>query len=328
MKTGPTVDHDTYLGGSDMAAVLGVSLYDTPLAVWAQKTGRIASEGRLDEASQLKADLGNHLERPVIELFRQRVGATVIEYPGTLIHPELHFLGATPDGIRDGKRGVQCKVVGARQMYRWGDVQDGPEGVPNEVVIQVHWEAFAIRAKLGKKFEVADVPALLGTDLKNYEVPIDWEMCEMMQVAALQFWRDNVEANVMPLVTEDDDISAIYPRPKRDELEEPTTKLVTLAQEYDFARAEEKTAKNAKKLAANRLQAEIGEAMGYQGEGVKATWKAKPGNTSWKDVAAKYRDLIVRAQTQTGTFLDGIEAGCRAKDSRTLDVRLDEEKYR
>ncbi len=328
MKTGPTVDHDTYLGGSDMAAVLGVSLYDTPLAVWAQKTGRIATEGRLDEESQLKADLGNHLERPVLELFRRRVGATVIEYPGTLIHPEFSFLGATPDGIRDGKRGVQCKVVGMRQWSRWGDVEDGPEGVPNEVVIQVHWEAWAIRAHLGHKFEVADVPALLGTDLKNYEVPIDWEMCEMMETSALQFWRDNVEADVMPLVTEDDDIAAIFLRPKREDLLQPDENVVCLVREYDFARDEEKRASSAKRLAANRLQAEIGHGTGFMGDGVKATWAEQQGNVSWKDVAAKYRHELVTEAGYKGKELNEIEEACRGKGRRSLDVRLHEEKYR
>lgn len=328
---GPTVDHADYIGGADIGALVPgdepgryVNPYKTPLSVWAEKTRRHAFEGNE------RSEVGNAIERPVVELlYAPRVDAQV-EYPGTLISTRLPCVGATPDGIRDRRRDVQCKIVGYRQSHRWGDEIDGPEGVPGEVVLQVHLEAWAVRDVLDLRLDVADVPALFGTELKIYEVPIDWALAADLADLARDFWVTHVEPDLMPEVVAEDGptLAAMFPRVKHPKLLPPPPEVVALARLYDLERAEIGAATKRRNAIAAQIKAEVGDRLGFEGEGVRVKWyrKGSGDRTDWQALALELRRVALAAGVEPSE-IDALVARHQEQTARELDVRTSQERY-
>jgi predicted phage-related endonuclease len=320
VPTGPTRDHATYVGGSDAPALVNESRFKTQLAVWGEKTGRFKFAGN-DQT-----ELGDHFERPALELYARRRDRDLI-YPGTLSHPEIAHIAATPDAIADGKRGVQCKIVGFHMSWDWGAEEDGPDGVPRDVVVQVQYEAALARRSLGKVFEVSDVVAVVGTDLRVFEVPIDIELGDQLIEIADAWWLEHVVGDEMPIVTERDleSLRELYPRVRDEKVQLATDALVDLALEYDLFRENESAARKSKQRTAAKLIAAIKDGGGFAApsQGIKVTFDEKAGSTSWKDVARHFRHHAALAGVSEA-LLDEIERDCKGEPGRVLNVRVKE----
>jgi putative phage-type endonuclease len=321
VPTGPTRDHNGYVGGSDIAALVGASPYKSALDLWAEKTGRVPGFTG-NEATEV----GDHLERPVLVLYARRYGIRELTYPGTLTHPLYPHIAATPDAIA-GDRSVQCKVVGVRQAHRWGDVHEGAEGLPPEVLCQVTYERAMVRRTLGIDGAGVDVVALIGTDLRVYRFDTDAAFGDDLITIADVFWQRNVLGGAMPEVIESgnmDVLRALFPRVRAGSAVQPvTTEVEELARAYDAARKRETEAADEKKAAGAKLVALVKDGAGFVSpeRGIKVTWPEKAGSTSWKEVAARYRDAAVRMGAK-GADLDAIEAACKGEPTRTIDVRV------
>lgn len=282
-----TVDRKSYLGGSEIAAVVGLSPWKTALDVWARKVVGV------DDVTSPAAEVGIVLEPAVAELYRIRHGADDMRILGTCIDPSEPWIGATPDRVRDCGINVQIKVVGIWQASRWGSPDDGPEAVPAEVLCQVAWEAHAIERATGRRIDVSHVPALIGTDLRVFEVPTDRTMIAMLLDAARAFWTDHVLTGCPPEITAEmgesarELVSVLYPKETRN-IVDASDEIVRLAIAYDDARAACDAADKRKGAAAAALCAALGEHEGAVTEdgSVRVAWKTKASaGTDWKAVA-------------------------------------------
>lgn len=282
-----TADRRTYLGGSEIAAVVGLSPYATALDVWARKALGITSD------AGPAAEVGIVLEPAVVELYRIRHRAEDLRVLGTCIDPKEPWIGATPDRVRDCNINVQVKVVGLFQSNRWGSPEDGAAGVPAEVLCQVAWECNAIERATGRRIDMSHVVALIGTDLRVFEVPTDREMIAMLLDAARAFWTDHVLPSRPPEVTAEnadsarDLVSVIYPNAKLP-IVSASDEVIRLALAYDDAREACDKANDHKSACAAQLCAAIGENEGAVSDdgAVRVTWKNKASaGTDWKGVA-------------------------------------------
>ena len=104
-----TIDRTSYLGGSEIAAVVGLSPYRTSLDVWARKV--LNHEQDAGPA----AEAGLVMEAGILELYARRAKATDLRILGTCIDPNETWIGATPDRVRDCGINVQAKLVGIWQ---------------------------------------------------------------------------------------------------------------------------------------------------------------------------------------------------------------------
>jgi putative phage-type endonuclease len=174
-----------YLGGSDAAAVLGLSRWETPLSVWARKTGQY----KPPERDELFLTLGNRLEEVVAELFTQRTGKKVQRANETRFHPKHPFLGANIDRkVLSEDAILECKTANAWKAKEW----EGEE-IPREYILQVVHYLAVTGAKKGY------LAVLIGNqDFKIKEIERDEKVIADLVRKEVNFWQTFVVPNVMP----------------------------------------------------------------------------------------------------------------------------------
>lgn len=189
------------IGGSDAAAVLGLSKWKTPLQVYLDK------RGEAQEIPDNEAMLWGRALEPVIrQQYAERTGRAVLMPDGILRHPSHGFMLANLDGMTEDRRVVEIKT--ARTAQAWGE--PGSDEVPQDYLLQVqHYMAVT-------GFEVADIAVLIGgSDFRLYEVPADRELQEMLIDAEAAFWR-NVEQGIPPEPVSYADMQARFGRNSRE----------------------------------------------------------------------------------------------------------------
>lgn len=187
----------TGIGGSDAAAVLGISKWRTPLSVWLDKTGQADDAG---ESEPMR--WGTLLEPVIKQEYAERTGREVIA-PGFLRHPRHEFMVANVDGLVRGEPRV-VEVKTARTAEGWGE--PGSDQVPEDYLIQVqHYMAVT-------ELPVADIAVLIGgSDFRIYTVASDAELQGMIVSAEAAFWR-SVMDRIAPAPVSYADAQALYGR--------------------------------------------------------------------------------------------------------------------
>lgn len=184
------------VGGSDVAAILGLSKWRTPLSVWLDKTGQAESSQETDAMRW-----GTLLEPVIRQEYAERTGREVIS-PGFLRHPRLDYMVANVDGISRDNRVVEIKT--ARTADGWGE--PGSDQVPEDYLLQVqHYMAVT-------ELPVTDIAVLIGgSDFRIYTVEADAELHDMLAGVEGAFW-DTVIARTPPAPVSFADAVAMYGR--------------------------------------------------------------------------------------------------------------------
>ncbi|MEU6628348.1 YqaJ viral recombinase family protein [Streptomyces parvus] len=120
------------IGGSDVAAILGLDKYRGPRHVFEDKHGRPTFKG--SEA----AEIGTEIEGFIAGLFSKRSGVPIAMPPGTLVHAEHDWARVNVDRYTCDADGavtglLECKNRSAYQLDDW------EEGVPDAPALQTHW---------------------------------------------------------------------------------------------------------------------------------------------------------------------------------------------
>ena len=169
----------TGVGGSDAAAVLGISPWATPYDVYLQKLGQAPPP-----AGNEPMLWGTLLEPVIRDEYARRTGRAVETLP-MLRHPTLEFMIAHLDGqIRrtdaaDAKRILEIKT--ARTSHGWGE--PGTDEIPLQYLLQVHHYLVVSGA------QIADLAVLIGgQDFRLYEVHADADIARELVAAEYAFW--------------------------------------------------------------------------------------------------------------------------------------------
>lgn len=97
------------IGGSDAGAILGLSQYNSPYALWAEKTGKYIPEDITDKES---VRLGNDLEQYVADRFMEATGKKVRRCNNIITNPDMPFAHANVDRLVVGEdAGLECKTT-------------------------------------------------------------------------------------------------------------------------------------------------------------------------------------------------------------------------
>lgn len=242
-----TIDRATWLaerrkglGGSDVAAILGLSKYKTPYQLWLDKTGR-----ETDDSSGEAAYWGNALEDIVAKEFAKRNGVKVQRVNDLIKHPTLDFAFANIDRavinpaisgnvrIKDGRlttdQILECKTANQFLQNQWGD---DAESIPDYYLTQCQWYLGNTQA------DICHLAVLIGGQkFKQYQIQRDDELISILHDEAKTFWHDFVLADNPPDPTTIDDCLHRWARHTDGKVIDADQSLIELITEYKEMKA-------------------------------------------------------------------------------------------
>lgn len=263
------VTRNTFIGGSDAAAVLGLSRWKTPLQVWAEKTGQLPRE----EGDSLPQELGKMVEPIICDLFTKRTGKRISQRNEKFIHPTIPFLACEIDGRIDGENAfLEAKMASGWKAKEWAG-----EDIPQEYIIQCMHDlavtgmqraylAVLIGGNQDYKIKIIERDPVLIADLVRKEV---------------SFWNTFVVPKVMPTTITKNDADVLYSLfPIQDagseiELTDAANQLIESRQALlqDKARVEDLLDKTDNEIKALLRDKETGRTAQWV-----VTWKAQQTN--------------------------------------------------
>lgn len=209
-------DHDRskVIGGSDIAAVLGLSPWKTPLDLYHDKRNP-----RLEGPPKAVFKRGIRWEGAVAEMLVERLeqeGHTVEIVSGNrrYLDAEQPFFASEIDfEIRlDGAREItncELKTVHPFKSKEWG--QSGTDTLPVHYTAQLMMGLGVTRRRNGM------LAALFGADeLRVYPVQADNDVITAIRQRAVAFWTDHVLAGVAPEPTTLEDLSKLFDKDNPD----------------------------------------------------------------------------------------------------------------
>lgn len=120
---GPKGDIEYTVGGSDVAAIFGVSPWTTPLELWLVKKGRMKPSKKMN---QDQLDMGHMLEPIAAEWYARKSGNHVYQDTGLYQHADHPYALANFDRrynrASDGESGIlECKSCTYHKADHWAD---------------------------------------------------------------------------------------------------------------------------------------------------------------------------------------------------------------
>jgi putative phage-type endonuclease len=187
------------IGGSDVAAILGMDRYRGPLHVYQDKRGELVE--RRNPRLERAARRGHRLEGLVAELFSEETGLWVVDSPGTFqnaSHP--HMLVNLDRAVFDTRPGdlaelagdggvLECKSRTWRSARREDWSGDEP---PDGPAIQAYWGMAVTGYRRGW------VAGLLDDDFAWFALEWDDELIGHLMAMVDRFWHEHVVPGVPP----------------------------------------------------------------------------------------------------------------------------------
>lgn len=201
------------IGGSDVAAILGLSKYKTPIDIFLEKTTDYVKP--VNDKSQLRMDIGNALEPVLIKKFQERNNLKAVLNEGAFFNDKYPYLLANIDAVivkcALEYDGIEIEPVAileiktARQRTdEWGEA--GTNIIPMEYLCQVAHYCM-----------VTELPtAYISVFFKQSEEIIDYvyhrdtKLETYLLEKLTYFWERNVLKNILPDVQSVSDIQFSY----------------------------------------------------------------------------------------------------------------------
>jgi putative phage-type endonuclease len=158
------------VGGSDIAAITGLSTWESAITKWAKKTRQIPDE----VTPNMSMKLGTILEAPILNLFADEHPELEIYETGTWANKENPWARSNPDGLykdADGNWGI-VEVKFSRDYW---------SGVPQAYRAQVLWYMRIFGIKQAK------LVALAGSSYMEFDIEWDEFEAQTLWDAAVRF---------------------------------------------------------------------------------------------------------------------------------------------
>lgn len=286
----------TGIGGSDVAAILGLSKFKSPLDVYKDKIGE-TPDGEQSQA----AYWGTKLEDIVAKEFQERTGLKVQRVNKQLSREEWmhanidravvnHAISGTVRIQGEAKQAetgrllttdaiLECKTASSYIADQWGPSQE-EEIVSGKVVsdhkIPIYYET-QVQWYLGVTgASVCYVAALLGgQDFRIYLVQRDNEVITALQDQCRAFWFENVQKRIPPEPHTAEEVQKLFAK-DNGEMIEATNDVATDIGELRNLVEQVKALEAEQKVVKDRICAALGERTGFLIAGEKAcTFKAQ-----------------------------------------------------
>lgn len=198
----------TGLGGSDIAAALGVSPWKTPVELWMEKTGQPTE----NSGNPLMLDIGSALEDLVASTYETKTGRKVERYPYTLRDGAL--VGNVdrliiPAGKEHAADGELISTDGILECKTSRKPWDDEEGVPIYYLTQV-----LTYMALCPTVQYVDVACifLLGATFDSYRVERNDQQIQSLKEFASEWWKKYVLLGEKPEPRTERDCTLLWAR--------------------------------------------------------------------------------------------------------------------
>ena len=287
------------IGGSDVAAILGISKWKSALELWLEKTGQAGDLEAENEAMEW-----GHIMEPVIRShFKEVTGKKVVEIHAIMQSPEYPFMLADIDGLTEDDEGnpaiLEIKTASEYKRSEWED------DIPHYYQTQVqHYLSVTGLAK-------AYVAVLIGGNtFRLYEVDADKEVQQMLVAVEADFW-SKVITRTQPGIDGSDAAKELLDKTYQGGIKE-TISLPEGAEEYIeaflLASVEEDNAKAKKQEASNKIK----ELMGNHD---KATCGGH--SVSWTPISSERIDTKALKAAEPETY----KKYARSSISRRFNIK-------
>ena len=253
-----TKHRNKFIGGSDVAAIIGLNRYKTAYEVWEEKKHNI----KTFEGNQA-TEWGKKLEPVIIAHFEQVNNVKVFDNNERYISKEYDFLGCHPDGIctiNNENVLIEVKTVSTDAFKFWGNE------LPLEYYCQVQHNLNVLGLTKAKFI-------YLVLDSRYYgeiEISYDKEYAESVQKFLVKWWNEYIIGDNTPIKTVTD-YEKENPEVKMVEADDETAKKHT---ELIELKAKIKELETQKEAIEDFLKLKIGDATDLMyGLNTIATWR-------------------------------------------------------
>jgi putative phage-type endonuclease len=274
------------IGGSDVAALLGISKWKTPFQLYQEKRGELPPQED-NEAMYW----GRMLEPVVRQAYEEKTGKRVTVPDSIIKHPDHPFMLANLDGLTDDRRVLEIKT--ARSGSDWGE--PGTDEIPTYYLTQLQHYLCVTGLQL------ADVAVLIGSaDFRIYHVQADLELHDTLISIESDFW-EHTQKGIAPDPTSYMDCVAQFGRSGATGSIEATSELISSWHELKQIKAKMKELEEAEELhkaEITKFLADHYDTITLDGKPI-ATWKLAKASSRFdaKAFEAAHPDLYQQFKT-------------------------------
>ena len=273
-----------FLGGSDIAAILGVSKYRSAMEVWLEKTRK-----HLSTKDSFALRFGSFAESFIADEYAKQTGEALASHSEGIAHPQYSFCVGhidrfvlrekeAPlffgDGSLNAKKLLECKTANHYSQHDWGEA--GTDAIPLPYLCQCLWY-------LGiTNLSEMDVAVLLGgSDLRIYTISRDPDLETLIFQKAIYFWQAHVLKDIPPKPQSVEDCQALFQRASAGKTIEANADTIALI-------AQLKTVESQAKVDDEQIEAIKQALMERMADAEILTYGGKPIIT-WKAPKPSYR---------------------------------------
>ena len=275
------------IGGSDVAPILGLSRWKTPLDVYLDKTGQAPAQAESEPMLW-----GTLLEPVILSEFARRTGFEVHKPTGMLRDEKRPWMLASLDGWAPELEAI-VEAKTARSADGWGD--DGTDEIP----AYYHTQVAHYMAVTGAR--IAFVPVLIGaSDFRTYQIERDDSFIADLVEAERAFWHDHVVPGIPPEPINAADAARLWQRDNGGVIE-VSGEIVDDVEELRALKAQAKDLEERIGSIEDRVKIAFRDALSISYEGKSfATYKAQTRRSlDTKALAAAHPDLAEQFRTES-----------------------------
>lgn len=262
------MERKSYIGGSDIGCILGLSTYKSALDIYNEKTSEKVSDETMSEA----AYWGTMLEDSVAKEYAKRTGFRVEKPAGLIRHPEHKFLAANidrwvvDDNSQSGTFVLECKTAGTHRAKEWGEDENE---IPQLYKCQVAF--YSAICNVPK----VDIAVLIGgQEFRIYTYRKDEIFENKLIRAGYIFWNNYVAKNIAPSASSLADVTSLYPKSNGSAIK-ADDQVVANIEELRVIKSQEKALTQSKEILEMNIKSYIGsnEILVNEDEEILATWR-------------------------------------------------------
>lgn len=285
------------VGGSDIAALFGISNYNTPLDIYIEKT---STEEPEEEEPNPFVDWGNRHEPNIIKKFEEVMNVQCETGMDTYIHPDYPYMRANIDAKVDSNTILECKTASYLVGRKWSPL--GGDNIPEPYLLQCAYYAEILNVN-----RVYIAVLIGGNDFRIYHYDRNLRLGDLIIKKVKDFWENHVLKQIPPEPITMEDATRLWEITQSDNIkvaEEPINEAIHEFNKLKLQRDELDSKIEKKKLEICSFMQDSVQLNDMNGN-VLATWKMQDTNRFDAQKFKKdYPELFEKytKQTQSRTF--------------------------